>query len=247
MELKVLIGDDDSGMRLILRKAIEKIEGFEFVGEAKDGEEVLSLFESLRPQVVFIDVEMPKLDGVECAKRIMDINPKTHIIFATGHNEYMSDAFQLYAFDYIIKPFKIERVHQTLQRIKELHENNKEESIYKIIRHEKGLDKILIKNKEGISFVDMKDIIIVQREERNTVIYTKETSYMTSDSLSELEERLDNSQFFRCHKSYLVNLSKINKIYPYGRWTYLIKLKDTDKDALLTHERYEELKSIFSI
>lgn len=246
MELKVFIGDDEEGMRMVLRKAIEKIEGFKLVGEAEDGEAVLSFMDKCHPEIIFLDVEMPKLSGIECAKKIMDINPRTIIIFATAHEMYMSDAFQLYAFDYIIKPFKLDRIYQTLNRVKALKEEENVQDIHKIIRHEKGLEKILIKNKEGISFIDMKDIIIIQREDRNTVIYTIDSSYSTSEGMSELEERLDKTQFFRSHKSYIVNLSMINKIYPYGRWTYVIKLKNTDKDALLTHDRYEVLKEIFS-
>ena len=103
----------------------------------------------------------------------------------------------------------------------------------------------MLKSKEGISLINMKDIILIQREDRSTVIYTKDSSYVTSDNLTELEDRLDNAQFFRCHKSYIINLSMINKIYPYGRWTYTVKLLGTDKDALLTHEKYEDLKVIF--
>jgi two-component system LytT family response regulator len=243
----VLIGDDEQGMRMVLRKAIEKIEGFKLVGEAADGEAVLSFVEESWPDVVFLDVEMPKLNGIECAKRIMDVNPKTIIIFATAHATYMTDAFQLYAFDYIVKPFKLDRIYQTLNRIKTLNNEENQEVMHKIIRYEKGLDKILIKNKEGISFVDTKDIVIVQREDRNTVIYTIDNRYITSESLSELEEKLDKNQFFRSHKSYIINLSMISKIYPYGRWTYVVKLKNTDKDALLTHVQYEGLKEIFNL
>lgn len=247
MEYKVLICDDEFGMRMMLRKAVEKIEGFKVAGEAENGEAVLSLAESLRPDVIFLDVEMPVINGIECARQIVEINPKAIIIFATGHDEYMSDAFQLYAFDYLIKPFKLERIYQTLERIKAIHSGQREENIHSIIRFEKGLEKVLLKSKEGLSFVDMSDIIIIQREERSTVIYTKDGSYITSEGLSELEERLDKNQFFRSHKSYIINLSMINKIFPYGRWTYLVKLKGTDKDALLTHERYEEIKNIFHL
>lgn len=249
MEIKVLLGDDEAGMRRILRKAIEKTEGFEIVGEGEDGLSVLSLSEKLKPHVIFLDVEMPEMNGVECAKKIMDINPKTIIIFATAHSEYMSDAFQLYAFDYLVKPFKMDRIYQTLERIKALILKNdkEEEPIHKILRHEHGPHKLLIKNKEGISFIDTNEIIIVQREDRSTVIYTADASYTTSEGLSEIEERLDEQDFLRSHKSYIINLSMINKIYPYGRWTYIVKLKNTDKDALLTHEKYEELKRIFEI
>jgi len=244
LELKVIICDDELGMRTVLKKAVEKVDGFKVIGEAQDGEEAIKLVDKLRPDVVFIDIEMPKLSGLECAKKIADIDPKIIIIFATGYNEYMGEAFEIYAFDYIVKPFKVERIYKTLEKIKDIN-HLKEESVDKIIRKGKGLDKISIKNKEGLCFVDTKDIIMVQREDRSTVICTIDNNYTTSESLSSLEEKLEQTQFFRCHKSYIVNLSKIQKIYPYGRWTYIVKLRDTDKDALLTHERYEELKKIF--
>ena len=247
MNISVVIGDDDAGMRLLIKKTLEKSGGFEIIGEAEDGETVLSLVESSKPKVVFLDVEMPKLDGVECSKKIMDIAPQTIIVFATAHNEYMPEAFEVYAFDYIVKPFKLDRLEQTLRRIRESIQIRENDSKFKISSMKKLLKRLSIKNKEGISFVDTSDIILIQREDRSTVLYTAEDSYITSESLSDIEQRLDSSLFFRCHKSYIINLSMIQKIYPYGRWTYLVKLKNTDKDALLTHDKYEELKSIFEL
>lgn len=242
----MLIADDDKGMRLVLKKVLSKVESFELIGEAEDGNAVLCFSESLKPDVIFMDVEMPFLNGIECAKRIMDINPKTIIIFATAHEEYMSDAFEVYAFDYLVKPFKIDRINQTLERIRSLAVNITDQPIKQQIGNlNKALDKLIIKNKEGINFINMDDIILIQRENRSTAIYTTDEKYITSDSLSELEARLDSSIFFRSHKSYIINLLLIYKIYPYGRWTYVVKLKNTDQDALLTHERYEELQKIF--
>lgn len=244
MEINVLICDDDMGMRLVLTKAIERLQDFKVVGEAEDGEKGIELFEKLHPDVVFIDVEMPKCTGIECAKKILDINPKTSIIFATGHSEYMPEAFELYAFDYITKPFKIERIYKTLDKVKETN-GLKEEIVLKNETSKKDMDRIFIKNKEGLSFINVKNIIIAQREQRSTVIYTLDNKYVTSESLSSLEERLCKSNFLRSHKSYIINLSMIQKIYPYGRWTYILKFRGTDKDALLTHEKYEYIKGIF--
>jgi two-component system LytT family response regulator len=247
MDIKVLIVDDEKGIRTIIKKILEKSGSFEVVGDTDNGEEAIEIFNELRPEVVFIDVEIPGCSGIECAKRLADIEPKTIIIFATAHQEYMSEAFQLYAFDYLVKPFKIDRVMQTLDRIKSLNKPNYGDGIDKIIKYEKGLDKLMIKNKEGISLVDTNEIMLIQREESSTVIYTKTDSFTTSISLSDIEDKLDKNQFFRSHKSYIINLSLITKIYPYGRWTYVVKLKNTDKDALLTHEKYEEIKRIFRL
>ncbi len=245
MSRSVIIADDDMGMRLVLRKAIEKSGGFEIAGEAEDGAAALRLFEAMRPEVVFLDVEMPGMTGVECAKKIADIEPKTIIVFATAHQEYMPDAFEVYAFDYLIKPFKIDRLRQTLDRIKDT-ENVKQGTYEKEkIKGNYTPKKLMIKNKEGISVVDMDEIILVQREDGTTAIYTLQDRYTTSDGLSELEEKLDVSIFFRCHKSYIININYISKIYPYGRWTYIIKLKGTERDALLTREGYEKLENLF--
>ncbi len=246
MELKVLIVDDDDGMRLVLKKIIEKNEGFELVGEAKSGEAGLGLVETLSPHIVFLDIEMPGMGGIECAKRIMDIAPKTFIIFATAHENYMPEAFEVYASDYLIKPFKIDRILTTLQRIKEIFVNKEADAVSPPQINRDSLSKLIIKSKEGISFIDCKDIIFIERENRNTVIHTLTESLTTSEGLSEIEERLDNSFFFRSHKSYIINLSMIYKIYPYGRWTYTVKFKGTDKDALLTHDRYGQLEKLFN-
>ncbi len=243
---KVLIADDEAGIRLLIRKLVEKNKGFEVVGEAADGESAVSLTESLNPDVIFMDVEMAKLNGIECAMRIQDINPKAIIIFATGHEEYMPKAFELYAFDYIVKPFNVQRIHKTLDRILELFSKKSETQSNPLYQNKSGLGKIVIKNKEGLSFIDEEDIIIIQRENRSTVIYTSDGHrFVTSESLNDLDARLDNNLFLRSHKSYIINISMIYKIYPYGRWTYIAKLRNTDLDALVTQEKYEEIKRRF--
>jgi two-component system LytT family response regulator len=245
LSLRVLIADDDIGMRLVLKKAIEKFGGFTIIGEAEDGDAALRLFDRLRPDVMFLDVEMPMISGVECAKKIADINPKTVIIFATAHDEYMTDAFEVYAFDYLVKPFKLERLNQTLKRIKIINDVKLDDAENKTPNLTRTPEKLMIRNKEGMSLVDMEDIILIQREDRSTVIYTLEDRFTTSEGLSELGEKLNRDLFFRCHKSYIINLSAVSKIFPYGRWTYIIKLKGTEKDALLTHDKYEEMQKLF--
>jgi len=232
-------------MRLVLKKAVEKSGGFAIVGEAEDGSAALRLFETLRPDVVFLDVEMPNISGVECARRIADIEPKTIVIFATAHTEYMPEAFEVYAFDYIVKPFKLDRLRQTLERIKaagSVKQNVNEDRRANPVTAPR---KLIIRNKEGISVVDMDEIILIQREDRSTVIYTIHDRYVTSESLGELEEKLEYGVFFRCHKSYIINVNYISRIFPYGRWTYIVKLKGTDKDALMTRESYDRLEKLF--
>ncbi|MDA3731147.1 LytTR family DNA-binding domain-containing protein [Niameybacter massiliensis] len=245
MDIKVLLIEDEAGIRLLMRKIIEKTPGFIVVGECEEGKEGLRVFNKLKPDVVFLDIQLKEGSGLDCAKEIADIEPKTKIIFATAHCEYMPEAFSVYAFDYLVKPFNVERVTHTLERIKALQEPDQATSMDKIVRYEKGLEKLLVKGKESMSFVNINDIILVQREDSNTVIYTQKDAFTTSASLTEVEEKLDPDQFIRSHKSYIINLSQITKISPYGRWTYIVKFKDLDKDALITGEKYEEIKKMF--
>ena len=241
----MILVEDDAGIRILLRKIIEQNEGFEVVAEADNLKDAVLQFTKLKPEVVFLDIEIKGANGLECAKIIADMEPKTKIIFATAHAEYRSDAFEVYAFDYLVKPFPIERVNQTLDRIRELSAPPKNDELDKIVKYEKGLDKLLVKGKESLSFIDIKDIILIQRENSTTVIYTKNDSFTTSASLTEIETKLDPEQFMRSHKSYLINLSQIKKIEPYGRWTYIVIFKDLKKDALITSEKFDEIKKKF--
>lgn len=244
MTVKVLIVDDDNGIQLLLKKFVEMISGFKVIGIADNAETALKIVETNEPHIVFMDIELPETNGIDCAKKITDINPKIKIIFATAHEQYMSEAFELYAFDYLVKPFKFDRIKKTLERIKQILEQPYE-CARSPISNNKSFKKLLIKNKESVSFVNMEDIILVQREDRNTVIYTTEDRYVTSEGLSEFGKRLDKKLFFRSHKSYIINLSMIHKIFPYGRWTYIVKFKNTDKDALITYKKNEELQKMF--
>ena len=245
--IQVMIADDDAGMRLIERKMIERADGFELIGEATDGLNLLEKLETCRPQVIFLDVEMPGKTGVECARQIQDMDPSIILVFATAHDQYMPEAFEVYAFDYLVKPFKMDRVEQTLDRIRE-RLSRKEAPIASFKPGErKSTGRLMLRHRDGMAFVDMDEILLIQREDRSTVLYTEDGGrYVTSDSLADTEARLDPQIFFRCHKSYIINLNKITNITPYGRWTYVVHLEGTNQDALITHEKYEELLSLFS-
>ena len=247
-KIRIAIADDDAGMRMVVRKLIERADDYALVGEAENGEELLVLFEKTRPEVVFMDVEMPGMSGVECARLIQDKNPKTIMVFVTAHEEYMADAFEVYAFDYLLKPFRLERAMHTLDLIRQrLRESaGAQDAPQKPVRFNAPA-RIMLRHREGVSFVDLNDILLVQREERATVVYVADGGrFVTGDTLGEMEERLPEGMFFRTHKSYIVNINHIESISPYGRWTYIVKLRGTKQDALITHERFEELQTRFA-
>lgn len=223
--MRVIVVDDEDNMRFVLKKALSKISNIEVLGEASNGVEAVDLFEKVKPDGVFMDVEMPDMDGIEAAKLMLDIQPKAMLVFITAHQQYMPQAFELYAFDYMVKPFKLERLKQTIERMSASFPNT-----------------ILIKNRDETALLSQNEIILIQRENRNTVILTSSEKYSTGFTLSELEEKLDKDIFIRSHKSYIINQTKVKKLMPYGRWTYIVKFDGIQEDALITSEKLKELK-----
>ena len=252
--IKVMIVEDEPEIRKILGKMIEKQDGFTVVAACGDFAGGITAFLKYRPEVVFMDIDLAGESGLDCAKTITELEPKTKIIFATAHSEYMANAFEIYAFDYLVKPFNLERVEKTLTRIKGIRTAFKgnetmagaEESSDKVVSNsEQHKDKLMIKGKEQMTFLDKKDIILVERLDGETIITTQDGEFHTSASLGSIEEKLDPAAFMRCHKSYIINLSCISQIEVYGRWTYTVKLKGTSATALMTSQKYEEVKQLY--
>jgi two-component system LytT family response regulator len=248
-----MIVEDEPEIRRILGKMIEKQDGFTVVAACGDFAGGITAFMKYRPEVVFMDIDLGGESGLDCAKTITELEPKTKIIFATAHSEYMANAFEIYAFDYLVKPFNLERVTKTLTRIKDMHKTEggnfavvSEEVNDKVVTTtEQHKDKLMIRGKEQMTFIDKKDIILVERLDGETIITTKDGEFHTSASLGSIEEKLDTAEFMRCHKSYIINLSLITQLEVYGRWTYTVKLKGTDATALMTSQKYEEIKQLY--
>ena len=238
---KVMVVEDEEQIRNILKKMIERTVGFKVISTCDAFSSAITEFTRLRPDVVFMDIDLNGESGLECAKVITEIDPKVKIVFATAHSEYMANAFEIYAFDYLVKPFDLERIGKTLNRIKETTPASpvadRADS-----PHE---EKLLIRGKEEINLIDIKDIIMIERIDGVSRIVTKDEKYLTSQSLSSLEEKLDTSRFMRCHKSYIIRVDAIKKLEVYGRWTYTVHLKDTDETALMTNQKYDEIKQRF--
>ena len=192
-DLRVLIADDDSGMRMILRRLIEKADGFTLAGEASDGKQAIELAETLRPDVVFLDVEMPEMTGVECARVIQDMNPAILLIFATAHEGYMGDAFEVYAFDYLVKPFKVERVMQTLERARNLLRSPEKapEPARPPLSRPRVEGRMMLHHRGGVSFLSFEDIVLIQREERSTVLYTADALLRRGHAWGDIRRALE--------------------------------------------------------
>lgn len=239
--IKVMVVEDEEPIRMILKKMIEKTEGCKVISACENFASAISDFIKLRPDVVFMDIDLNGESGMDCAKAITEVDPKVKIVFATAHSEYMANAFEIYAFDYLVKPFDLERIRKTLARIKELTEAKEQSD-----KTDGTMDRLIIRGKEEINFVDISDIIMVERTDGISRIVTKDEIFLTSQSLSSLEEKLDPNRFMRCHKSYIIRTDAVKKLEVYGRWTYTVSLKETDETALMTSAKYDEMKQMLS-
>ncbi|MDE5892974.1 MAG: LytTR family DNA-binding domain-containing protein, partial [Acetatifactor sp.] len=243
-------------------RMVEKQPDYQVVAECGDFAGAVAEFARYKPEVVFVDIDLNGEDGLNCARVLTELDPKLKVIFATAHSEYMANAFEIYAFDYLVKPFNMDRLVRTLDRIRSTMagsgtqsgagtpdgrgEMEKDNTHDKVSRSQNDRGKLLIKGKEQTYFVDVEEILFIERTEGSTNIVTPGEQYKTSISLSDMETKLDADRFMRCHKSYIVNLSKITRIEPYGRWTYVVKFRDCGMSALMTARSYEEIKKLFS-
>ncbi len=238
--IKVMVVEDEEQIRTILTKMIERNDGCEVVAGCGNFASAISEFIRLRPQVVFMDIDLGGESGLECAKAITEVDPKVKIVFATAHSEYMANAFEIYAFDYLVKPFDMERIGKTLDRIKSMNDAGAVQASSG--KADTGYDKLVIRGKEEINLIDTKDIIMVERVEGITRIVTRDEVFLTATALSSIWEKLDPDKFMRCHKSYIIRTEAVKKLEVYGRWTYTVTLKDTEETALMTADKYNEMK-----
>lgn len=260
--IKVMLIDDEPEIRRLLHKMVEKQPDYEVVAECGDFAGAVADFARYRPDVVFVDIDLNGEDGLNCARVLTELDPRLKVIFATAHSEYMANAFEIYAFDYLVKPFNMERLTRTLDRIRNIftesgkqdltdapENREKEHSTVapdKISRSERCRGKLLIRGREQTYFLDVEEILFIERTEGSTNIVTVGEQYKTSISLSDMEAKLDADRFLRCHKSYIINLSKITRIEPYGRWTYVVRFRNCEMSALMTARNYEKIREMFS-
>ena len=241
--MKVLIVDDNKQIISIL-EAYSKKEGYQTV-IAVDGQEALDVFQRERPDIILLDVMMPKIDGFEVC-RVIRKTSNVPIIMITARGEDFEKimGLEIGAADYIVKPFDIQRVERTLRRIAASGENVTSSDNTGKVKSSPGR-KMMIRGRESTNFIDIDEIVMVERQGKSTIIHTIRDEYNTSMGLGDIEEKLTDSKFIRSHKSFIINMDYVSRIEPYGRWTYIVKFNGKDYDALITSSKYDEIKKIY--
>jgi DNA-binding LytR/AlgR family response regulator len=244
MSLKVMVAEDDRAMSQVILSSISEISGIEIVGDASDGIAALEIFERFLPQVVIVDIDLPGMDGITLAKEIFEINPWIYLVFSTGFPDYRAEAFELYAFDYLVKPFRMDRIKQTLDRIIKL-ESNKikavapSDSVVKNWASNQGTR--IFRDTDKIVMLNLKEIIFFTKEDRKTIAYYNGGKVAVEETLAFLEDKLKDQMFYRAHKGFLINLPMIREFIPCGKSTYQIVMANTNQKPLITWDKLKEL------
>ncbi|NMA69077.1 MAG: response regulator transcription factor [Desulfitobacterium sp.] len=193
-----------------------------------NGEELLNSVHGLKFDVLFLDIGLPGISGIEVAKRIRRDCQLVDIIFITADDSYIKDAFRLYASDYIEKTLNVERLKITIERIS--------------WRFKSSIKKIELKMEEGVLLLNQNEIYWVEAMSKKSVIYTKDNTYTCLHSLKEVEKRLDKGLFYRTSRSDLVNLRFVESIQPSTRNLFRIIFKGKEYQAFLQKSKYQEFR-----
>jgi two-component system, LytTR family, response regulator len=212
--LKAIIIDDELKGRIALRQKIaDYCPGVEVAGEAATAEEGIEVIRRLQPQIVFLDIEMPGMNGFEMLKAIDQQN--FHLIFTTAYDQYALKAFRFAAFDYLLKPVDIEELRQAVSRVMQQsqhHTPQKIEALEENLRAGTMLTKIAVPSSNGLFFYNLSDIVCLEAQSNYTVIhFLSDPKLVASRTLKEFEELLPPDSFFRAHHSYIINLHYIKR------------------------------------
>ena len=205
----------------------------EIVFTKQDAEEAYSLVKTMKPDILFADIEMPTLSGYELADLMHTHALDTAVVFVTGSSGYAVHAYELNVLDYIMKPYKKERLLKALERFRGRKEVRKPQEL------------LMVRHQSDIHFVHKKDIIFIERTGRSTTILTKGQHYETYQTLNELEEQLDDKDFIRAHRSYVINIRYVKHFSLFGKTSYLVTFHHTNQKATITKAKLDELKTHF--
>lgn len=240
--MRVIIVEDELPAREELKYFIRNFEQIEIVSEFDNGLDVLKFIQENIVDVIFLDINIPLLDGMLLAKTINQFKVKPKIVFLTAYKEYAVEAFELEAFDYILKPYSEERILSMLNKLIK----HKDRDV-KLEDRDVILSKVSLWKNNKLIVVDIKDIYYCEARERETAVFTKDGEYIVKNSITEFEKNVQSNNFFKTHRSYIVNTSKIEEIIPWFNNTYKLKLKDIKIEIPVSRSKIKEFRTIMHI
>ena len=248
-EIKVLVVDDELLGRKRIRSLLSDHVDINIVGECVNGREAVEAIQNLKPDLVFLDIQMPRINGFEVVEIIGTENMPA-VIFVTAYNEYAIRAFEINAVDYLLKPFDEERFEKAVDRAKreiktqesptEIRENLRE--LLKEVKNEPSyLKRIPVKSARGTTFVPTEEIDWISASGHYLELHIGNETHLIREKLSVIETKLDPQIFMRIHRSTIVNLDRIKSLHPMFNGDQLVILKN-GRELNLSRNYYDKLK-----
>ncbi|WP_338463808.1 LytTR family DNA-binding domain-containing protein [Franconibacter daqui] len=243
--MKVIIVEDEVLAQQELSWLIKEHSEMEIVGIFDDGLDVLKFLQHNRVDAIFLDINIPSLDGVLLAQNISKFAHKPFIVFITAWKEHAVEAFELEAFDYILKPYQESRIISMLQKLEAAF--SQQTSPHTTAPANRENATINLVKDERIIVTDINDIYYAEAHEKMTFVYTRREAYVMPINITEFCSRLPEAHFFRCHRSYCVNLNKIREIEPWFNNTYILRLRDLDFQVPVSRSKVKEFRLLMRL
>jgi two-component system LytT family response regulator len=245
--IKAILIDDEPLARSLIREYLQAYPDIETVQECADGFEGVKAITQHTPDLIFLDIQMPKINGFEMLE-LLDKTPS--VIFTTAFDEYAIKAFETHAVDYLLKPFSKERFDKAIQKWRSSKQQNNPESFQNLMdnpqKHAEEQNRIVVKNGSKIRIIPVHDILYMEAYDDYVKIYTNDGYQLKKKTMNHYEQVLSPSDFLRVHRSYIVQLQKITRIDAYDKTNHIALLKNGAKIPL-SRVGYLKLKDVLGV
>ncbi|WP_439182046.1 LytR/AlgR family response regulator transcription factor [Carboxylicivirga taeanensis] len=240
---KALIIDDEPPARSIIRAYLKKHAEIEVAGECANGFEAIKAIKEVQPDILFLDIQMPKISGLELLEVIEE---PLHVIFSTAYDEYALKAFELDAVDYLLKPYDEKRFDAALEKV--LVKIRTGELVHKqldplTVSQQSQLERIVVKKGTKLEVISLDNLLYIEAHDDYVMLHTAGGHYLKSKTMKYFEQHLPENRFVRTHRSYIVNVEKIERLEPYDKDTFLAILNSHCK-LKVSRTGYKKLKAL---
>ncbi|MFW5755977.1 MAG: LytR/AlgR family response regulator transcription factor [Tangfeifania sp.] len=245
-KIRTIIVEDEELARNLLKSFLREVENIEVVAECENGFEGVKMINDLKPDLVFLDIQMPKITGFEMLE-LLDHKP--HIIFATAYDQFALKAFEYNAADYLLKPYSKVRLNEAIEKVvgRIKSEGKESEMADKVSNYprEEYLDRIVVKDRHKINIIPVDEVRYIESMDDYVMIYTSGSRHMKQKTMKYFEGALDPNNFIRIHRSYIVRVGQINEIQQYEKESYIVILHDKTK-LKVSKTGYKNLKEVLN-
>lgn len=241
--MKAIIIDDETLARQLLKNYIEKHDGLELLAECENGFEGVKAINSKKPDLIFLDIQMPKLNGFEMLE-LLDYSPQ--VIFTTAFDEYALQAFDKNAIDYLLKPFAYNRFEQAVQKASDKFKDGKQIDLPKVkedYKPDEKLNRIAVKQRSNIELINVDDIFFLEAQDDYVNIVSSKGNFLKQATMSYYENHLNENDFVRIHRSTIINVNYLEKIELLEKESYLAIMKD-GKKLSISKSGYSKIKNL---